>query len=137
MSVYADRFRFVVELFNERGAAILDDPGFREQIPQWIHPEIECRSDDALISGTYRGIEGYERFIREWNDVWEDMRWEIEELVEGDEEIAAVLRNSGRGRASGLEIEARVGYLFQFRDGKLARWHVHNDPAEALAQLRH
>jgi ketosteroid isomerase-like protein len=136
VSVYADRFRLVVELFNERGAAVLDDPDFRELIPQWIHPEVECRSDVAFLSGTYRGIEGYERFVREWNDVWEDMRWEIEELVEGDDEIAAVLRNSGRGQASRLEIETRQGYLLRFRDGKLDRWLIYTDPAEALAQLR-
>jgi ketosteroid isomerase-like protein len=136
VSLYADRFRLVVELFDERGATILDDPEFRALIPELIHPEIECRSDDAILSGTFRGIEGYERFVREWNEVWEDMHWEIEELVERDEEIAAVLRNSARGQASGLEIETRVGYFLGFRDGKLARWRVYNDPADALAQLR-
>jgi ketosteroid isomerase-like protein len=64
------------------------------------------------------------------------MRWEIEELVEGDEEIAAVLRNSGRGQASGIEIETRVGYHFGFRDDKLVSWFGYGDPADALAQLR-
>lgn len=54
---------------------------------------------------------------------WEDFRAEPEQYIDlGDQRILVLVRNSGRGRVSGLELEQSSGAnLFEFRDGMVVR----------------
>jgi ketosteroid isomerase-like protein len=46
--------------------------------------------------------------------------------------VLAILREIGRGRASGLEVEGRWGYVVTVRDGKIERVEAYRDPRAAL-----
>ena len=51
-------------------------------------------------------------------EVWaEPPAWEPEELIDAGEKVFAFIRTSGRGKASGVEVEARVANVWTFRDG--------------------
>jgi ketosteroid isomerase-like protein len=57
----------------------------------------------------------------------------IEELRDaGGDKVMAVLREQARGRASGLNVERRSGWVITFRGGKVLGFEIFLDPADAL-----
>ena len=49
-----------------------------------------------------------------------------------DEHVVSLIRNSGRGKASGVEVTEEVAFLSTFRDRKVARVEMFRSVAEAL-----
>jgi ketosteroid isomerase-like protein len=66
------------------------------------------------------------------SEVWQSYRLEPETVVELKGRVLAILREIGRGRASGLEVEGRWGYVITVRDGKIERVEAYRDPRAAL-----
>jgi hypothetical protein len=68
---------------------------------------------------------------------WEDFRAEPEKYIDlGNERILVVVRNSGRGRVSGLEPEQRsVANLFELHDAIVVRLVIHLERHHAFADL--
>jgi ketosteroid isomerase-like protein len=88
------------------------DPGFRLDM-----------SDRVLNPAVYHGHEGVRRFVREVHEAWERFTWEPEELVESGDLVLVLIRSTGRGRGSGLELDRRAAMV----------WRV---PAERAVSLR-
>lgn len=66
-------------------------------------------------------------------ETWEHYRLEPEEVrAVGKDRVVAVLREVARGRASGVEVASRWGYVITFRDGQLAHIEAHRNPDHAL-----
>jgi ketosteroid isomerase-like protein len=107
------------------------------------HPEVELDVASAAPSGlmmdideVYRGYEGLERFFRLWFGEWEGYRVELEELIDTGTDLVVVLgRESGRGRASGIEIARPIAFVVTFRDGLAVRLQAFSDTAKALEQI--
>ena len=76
---------------------------------------------------------------REVLSVWEDYRDEVDEYRElDDERVLVLVRKSGRGKTSGLElgqIRAKGTHLLHVRDGKVTRSVIYFDRDRALADL--
>jgi ketosteroid isomerase-like protein len=68
-------------------------------------------------------------------ETWQTYRLEPEEVRVAGDRVLAIVREVARGRASGLEVEGRWGYVITVRDGLIARVEAHRDPAQALAQV--
>jgi len=78
-----------------------------------------------------RGIDEVRRFRDEVP--WESLHFEVERLIEVDEErVLALVRAVGVGQLSGVSGEARVAHEFTIRAGLLVRFKVYGDRAEAL-----
>ena len=45
-----------------------------------------------------------------------------EELIDADDKVVAFVRTSGKGKGSGVQVEAHVGNVWTFRDGKPVEW---------------
>jgi ketosteroid isomerase-like protein len=103
----------------------------------WADPEIEFAFAAGPEPGNWKGLAGMAEGYRDWLRAWEDFRAEPEEyLVLDDERILVLVRNSGRGRTSGLALESRsVANLFHFRDGRVTRIIVYLDREQALTDL--
>src|SRR6266516_572112 len=72
--------------------------------------------------GPLRGREGIESYIREVSDTWEEYRVVGQDFRDlGDEEVLVLSRIEGRGAGSGGGVDAAMGQIFDFRDGKIAR----------------
>jgi hypothetical protein len=57
----------------------------------------------------------------------------IEEIAEGtDGRVLFGVLGTGRGRASGVEVEVHAWYVLWLVDGETARWKLFWDRAEAL-----
>ena len=102
----------------------------------WAHPDLQLVLADGPEPGTWSGLADVEGFVRDWMSAWEDNRIEADEYRELDDEHVFVLaRGIGRGRASGLEVETKVAWLFHIRDGKVARYVGYFDRDRGLADL--
>jgi ketosteroid isomerase-like protein len=93
-------------------------------------------SDSMANSGTYRGREGFESMMREWEEAWEEFRIEIEEMTQEGDVVVVSTAQYGRGRGSGIETQMQPAHLMWFRDGRLSRWRLCASTEEALRQLR-
>ena len=73
-------------------------------------------------------------YLRDLPETWAGPpRMEPEQLIDAGDQVLAFIRTGNRGRASGVEVEARVWNLWTFRDGKLTKWeYFGDDRAEAL-----
>ena len=55
---------------------------------------------------THHGRDSFEHFFRSWIDSFDEFRVEPEQVIERGDDLIAVVRQSGRGRASAVAIEA-------------------------------
>lgn len=99
-----------------------------------LHPEIEWHEPaPSPEAGTHTGRESFERFLRSWLDTFDEFRVDPERVVEKGDRLIAVVRQTGRGRSSGVAIEARLAHVWTISDGLAVRWESVADPDVALA----
>ncbi|MCW3029889.1 MAG: hypothetical protein JWM66_22 [Solirubrobacterales bacterium] len=106
---------------------------------RWAHPAIEFVIVGGPDPGTWTGVdamaEGWFRFLQ----AWDDFHVEPEEYRPLDRARTLVLiRRSGRGRTSGLEVDemhSEAADLFDVADGKVIRLVHYWERARALADL--
>jgi ketosteroid isomerase-like protein len=82
--------------------------------------------------GGYRGRAGVEAYYREITETWEEYRVVGEDFRDLGDSVLLLGRIEGRGKGSGAPVDAPMGMLFDFRDGKCWRHRVYLQPAEAL-----
>src|SRR5437879_1372707 len=94
---------------------------------------------DGPEPGIWKGLAEMAEAARKNLDAWKDIRFEIEEYRELDDERVLVLHHvSGSGKASGLELgqmRTNGAHLFQLRCGKVTRLVNYWDRDRALADL--
>jgi ketosteroid isomerase-like protein len=88
------------------------------------HPDLVLNQSPDMpgTAGTFPGYEGLRAVNRELHESWEEIAWvpaEVHEL--GDERYLILLRVSGRGRGSGIELEGEIGHIVTFRGEKAER----------------
>ena len=71
--------------------------------------------------------------MQELAESFDDMRFEPEKFLEAPGgEIVVFIRVRGRGRGSGVEMDNRIAWVWTYRDDKVVRVVVYEEPAEAL-----
>jgi ketosteroid isomerase-like protein len=86
----------------------------------------------------WHGHEGLRSFFRDYYETWADLRNEITELIDAGEHVVTVVNSTGRGRASGVEVEwPDNAAVWTIRDGKVVRvvWFGTRDEALEAAGL--
>jgi len=103
----------------------------------WAHPEIEFAYAGGPEPSSWTGLAGMAHGWREWLRDWQDFRAKpFEYIVLDDERVLVLVRNSGRGKTSGAQIEQQsVGNLFELREGRVRRLVVYLDINRAFADL--
>ena len=82
---------------------------------------------------TYHGIEGVERFLSEWRDVWDGLEVDVEDVrAAPDGRVLSLILQRGKGRSSGLAMEMEMAQVATLRNGKVTRLDNYEDRAEAL-----
>src|SRR5438876_1037754 len=72
---------------------------------EWAHPDIETVMADGPAPGRSTGVDGAAELWRNILNAWEGYRSEAEEYRElDDERVLVLLRRSGRGKRSGIQI---------------------------------
>jgi ketosteroid isomerase-like protein len=136
VSERVENLRAVLEAWNEQGIALLESPLFADFLEALVDPEVEARViGNPMLPGTFHGHEGYMRIIREWNEMWDEITYEVGEVRETADAMAATLRIRGRGAGSGVDTDSVWGWLFRYRDSKIILWIIYRDVDEAFAEL--
>jgi ketosteroid isomerase-like protein len=98
-----------------------------------ITDDVELRPAFEVAGGTsFIGEADVARFMRQWTEDFDDWSLRVDELLDAGEAVAARLRQSARGKASGAPVELQFGMVFRLRDGQIARMEVYTTVAEAL-----
>jgi ketosteroid isomerase-like protein len=80
----------------------------------------------------YHGHDGLRRFLDEMFEDWEQVRFEVDEILEGESRLAALGRLRARGRASGVDLDVPLALVGVIRDSKIVYARFHADRAGAL-----
>jgi uncharacterized protein len=89
--------------------------------------------DQIDLSGVYRGHDGIRRFFREWLEPFESFYAHAEEFIDAGEAVVVRVRQGGRGKQSGAEVEMpRYWQVYRLRDGRAVRIEIYTSQSEAL-----
>jgi ketosteroid isomerase-like protein len=84
-------------------------------------------------SGTYRGHDGYRKWVAQWLEAWEGFDLEIEQIEPvGQTHVVARTHQTGRGKGSGIPVEMWIAYMWDVRDGKAIAMHLYATVGEAV-----
>jgi ketosteroid isomerase-like protein len=89
-------------------------------------------SDRVFNPAVYEGHDGIRRFYSEVRDVWASYVWQPEEMIETGESIVALLRSTGRGRGSGVEVERETAMVWSVCEGRAMSVRFFRDRDKAL-----
>ncbi len=70
--------------------------------------------------------------LAHWKADWDDYRVIPEEFEDMGDQVVVTVRLQGRGRGSGVEIDALFFDVYTLRDGKIVRMDQFSERAEAL-----
>ena len=100
-----------------------------------LDPEVEWRMPPNIPeAGTYRGRDEVIRRLEEFLEAWDDLAVTVEELIDAGDRVVALVRYSGQGRGSGIEIGgvSTDAQVWTLRDGKALRVELYGGTADAL-----
>ena len=83
-----------------------------------------------------KGLDDVLAYLQRWEEPWDDYEVEAEEFVDAGDRVLVTLHFKGRGRASGVEIDARSHHVYLLRDGKIVRMDEYTDRDDALRAAR-
>jgi hypothetical protein len=87
-----------------------------------VRPDFEIHDVELLDSRVHRGRAGWEHWLADWRQAWDDYSVERLERIElDDRRMLTVHRLRARGRVSGVELERVDAQLWTFTDDLLAR----------------
>jgi len=97
-----------------------------------IHANVEVHDHDLMDAGEYRGHEGVERWLADWESAWSDFSMDTEELIDaGDGRVLVLIRMRATGRGSAVTVERDDAMLYQLRGGSIVRLDYFNDRRRA------
>jgi ketosteroid isomerase-like protein len=95
--------------------------------------EFDWSRSRSPFRGIYKGHDGLIQFWADQQDAWSEFSVEIVEVVPCDlERLITVTAVRGRGRGSGITMDARGATLWRVRDGAIQSARLFQDKEEAL-----
>jgi ketosteroid isomerase-like protein len=82
--------------------------------------------------GIGHGREQLRRITTSWVGTWDEWRDEIEEMRDLGSRVLVLSVQHGRGKGSGVEVEATFAILYEVHRGKITRMALYREPADAL-----
>ena len=105
----------------------------------WADPAIEYTVIGGPEPGTWNGLREMTASVRAFMSVWDDYGIKAEQFrVLDDGRVLVLVRLSGRGKTSGLDIQATHAtgaQLWHLQDGKVVRLVLYWSSEQALADL--
>ena len=98
---------------------------------QVTHPEIEWMPFEDNHTPSH-GLDSAVRIRNGWIDAWAEHRIDIEEMLDGGDDVFASALLTGRGKGSGVGVEVRLYAHFKVREGAVAYVYEHVNRSEAL-----
>lgn len=117
--------RTAMESFNLDGVDAIADQ---------ISPDFETTTPPSLSvePDTYRGPEGVRRWFDAWEGTMDEVRFDVDELVDAGDRVIAVSRMVARSHTTGIEVEQAVALVWTLRDGRAVRLDPYATREEAV-----
>ena len=90
----------------------------------------------ATTVEAYRGPEALLEWMDEGDDAFDDFSVELLEVEELGEHVVASMRQRGRGKASGAEVDDHITHVWTLRDGRATRLQSFADHDDAVRYAR-
>jgi ketosteroid isomerase-like protein len=84
--------------------------------------------DEELTSGRNAIRQSFEQ----WASAWEGLEVNAEKFVDAGDRVLVTIHHRGRGKGSGMEVDARFFVVYSLREGKVARVDEFRKLADAL-----
>jgi ketosteroid isomerase-like protein len=98
-----------------------------------FHPEVEYREDpDFPGAGSYRGLEEVKACFKEYAEVLRFDDSQVEAVVDGGEQVAAIVHIAARPAGSSEPVVHRWAYVCRVRESKIAFFQAYLDPRKAF-----
>jgi ketosteroid isomerase-like protein len=105
----------------------------------WADPEIEYAVIDGPTPGGGRGLASMSEAMADYARPWQGYRVQVDQYrTLDDERVLVLLRQHGRGKASGTDLTAihtDAANVLHVRDGKVIKLVVYWERARAIADL--
>jgi ketosteroid isomerase-like protein len=102
------------------------DPDVLAADVQWVNP------GDAVETGTRRERSGFGTAQEKFSEGFRVERFEIEAVETAGDAVGMRVAMHTVARGSGMSVRNELGFRFDFRDGRLARFEWSNDPEAFL-----
>jgi ketosteroid isomerase-like protein len=104
-----------------------------EAIRALNHPDVEVdwSASRGLAAGIYRGSDEVIDFMRDFLEMFEDVRMEPHRYVEAGDLVVVPNTTRIRGR-DGIETVARSALFFELREGRVTQIRLYQETSEAL-----
>jgi ketosteroid isomerase-like protein len=114
------------------------DPARLESALELISEDFvaEIPSSMSAEPDVYEGHDGARRYFAGFDGLIEDVHFEPIEFVEHGDAVIVRLRFTGRGAASGIEVEQHAAVVVWVRDGIVTAMQPHPDMEAAREALR-
>jgi len=87
----------------------------------------------GLVEGDgYRGRDGIEMYFEEISNTWDELRVLGGEFRDLGDRVVVLGRTEGRGRGSGVQVDAPLAAVYDLRGGQMWRVRAYLDHSEAL-----
>jgi ketosteroid isomerase-like protein len=100
-------------------------------------PDIEWRTAAQLLDlpQVSHGHEGVREFWRRWTGSWTAIRAEVEDVIEVDDGLLALIRWRARSTTAGLDVDQPVAFHFEIHDHLLTRFVSYWERPQAFEAL--
>jgi uncharacterized protein len=116
--------RRMVEAFNDRDL---------EAMFAALHPQAALHPLRAQLEGkAYVGHEGLRELLADFDQDWEYVQMDPEDFQGVDDSVVVLGRLRARSRASGMDLDVPMGFVWTLRDGKVVEGRTFSDPADAM-----
>jgi ketosteroid isomerase-like protein len=106
--------------------------GDAESALAYFHPEVVVDASVRVDAGIGHGRDELNAIVSRWVGAWDDWREEIEELRDLGDRVLVLSTQYGKGRGSGVDVEARYALLYELQAEQITRLTMYDDPAKAL-----
>jgi ketosteroid isomerase-like protein len=118
-----------VELARRAFAYEIYGVGDRAEAEEILDPDAVMKPiGEGPSYGPYAMRYDFER----WASAWEELKVTVEEIIDAGDLVVVVAHHQGRGRRSGVKVEARFYEVYTLREGKVLRVDEFSERTEAL-----
>jgi ketosteroid isomerase-like protein len=84
---------------------------------------------------TYHGRAGVQKFFDVIVEAFDDLRYEVEDIVDKGSHVVVVLRQFVHGRGSGIRMAGRTVHVWEMRNGRPTALTIFGTREQALRSL--
>ncbi len=94
-----------------------------DRVAELWDPDIDWRAIEGAPDdvGVFTGHQAMRRYYEQWFETFDDLRVEIEELIDAADSVIAVIHVVARMRGSQAEVDMRLAIAYTVRNGLIVR----------------